>query len=105
MWSLFTQAEHLKEWWGPKGVVIRHAHIEAKPGGRFHYGMEMPHGEMFWGLFVFREVAKPQRLLFESSFSDEAGGITRHPLAPTWPQRMMSRFEFVEVGPDKTASR
>lgn len=102
VWSLFTEADHMKAWWGPKGATIRQAHIDARPGGRFHYGMEMPNKEIFWGLFVFREVAKPDRLIFESSFSDEAGGVTRHPLAPTWPLRMMSRFDFIDAGPGKT---
>jgi hypothetical protein len=32
-----------------------------------------------WGKFVFREITPPERMVFIDSFSDEAGGITRHP--------------------------
>ncbi len=83
VWSLFTDVEHLKHWWGPKGVTIRKARIDARAGGRFHYGMEMPNGEMFWGLFVFREVAKPTGSS-SRTHSRRGGGVTRHPMAPTW---------------------
>jgi len=34
--------------------------------------------------------------VFINFFSDEAGGITRHPMAPTWPLRMLSSFRLDE---------
>jgi uncharacterized protein YndB with AHSA1/START domain len=37
-----------------------------------------------------------------SSFSDEAGGTTRHPMAPVWPLEMLSTFTFEEVPGGKT---
>jgi uncharacterized protein YndB with AHSA1/START domain len=49
-----------------------------------------------WGKFVYREIVPPQRMVLVNSFSDEAGGITRHPLSPTWPQEMLSTFLFEE---------
>ena len=33
-----------------------------------------------------------------NSFSDEACGITRHPMSPTWPLEMLSTFTFEDVG-------
>jgi uncharacterized protein YndB with AHSA1/START domain len=37
-----------------------------------------------------------------NSFSDEAGGIARHPMAPTWPLEMLSIFTFEEEPGGKT---
>lgn len=48
-----------------------------------------------WGKWVYREVVKPERLVFIVSFSDEAGGTVRHPLAPDWPLQTLSRITFV----------
>jgi len=98
VWQLFTQAEHLKQWWGPKGFAVTHASIDAAPGGRFHYGLRSANGDPIWGLFVFREVTAPERLVFINSFSDENGGVTRHPLSQTWPLELSSRFEFEDLG-------
>ena len=51
-----------------------------------------------YGLFVYREITPPERLVFISSFSDENGGLTRHPMAQTWPIEMLSTFAFEDVG-------
>jgi uncharacterized protein YndB with AHSA1/START domain len=49
-----------------------------------------------WGKWVFREIVRPERLVFVASFSDEAGGVTRHPWAPDWPQKTLSTLRFDE---------
>jgi len=41
-------------------------------------------------------------LVFINSFSDESGGVTRHPGGPTWPLEMLSTFTFEEVPGGKT---
>lgn len=98
VWKAFTEAERLKHWWGPKGFIVIASTMDLRPGGTYHYGMKAPNGATMWGKFVFREIVAPERLVFISSFSDEAGGITRHPMAPTWPLESLSTFTFDEVG-------
>jgi uncharacterized protein YndB with AHSA1/START domain len=96
LWQCFTDPERMKQWWGPKGVKIRASKMDLRVGGTYHYGMETPDGKVMWGKFVYREITPPQRLVFINSFSDEAGGLTRHPLSPTWPLQMLSTFTFEE---------
>lgn len=96
MFKLWTDPDQLKHWWGPKGYTVRSAKVELKPGGLFHYCLESPEGAEMWGKFAFREVAKPKRLVFVTSFSDAVGGITKHPLVPNWPREVMSRVTMVE---------
>ncbi|HWW02105.1 MAG TPA: SRPBCC domain-containing protein [Candidatus Acidoferrum sp.] len=97
VWHAWTEREHM-QWWGPKGVTIHHAKLELRPGGTFHYCMRTPDGRDMWGKWVIREVAKPERLVFVNSFSDEAGGLTRHPMSPTWPLETLSTVTFAEEG-------
>lgn len=96
VWKLFTQAEHLQHWWGPKGMALTVAKLEVKPGGIFLYTMTAPNGFKMWGKFVYREIAPPERLIFVVSFSDENGGIARHPMAPNWPLEMLNVMTFTE---------
>jgi uncharacterized protein YndB with AHSA1/START domain len=49
-----------------------------------------------WGKFVYREIVPPQKLVVVSSFSDEDGGVTRHPLHATWPLEMLTTTTLVE---------
>ena len=97
VWQCFTQPERMQQWWGPKGVKIRASKMDLRVGGTYHYGMETPDGKIMWGRMVYREITPPERLVFINSFSDEAGGLSRHPLAPTWPLEMLSTFTFEDI--------
>ncbi len=98
VWKVFTERDHLMNWWGPKGFKMLAGNLDLKPGGTFHYGMQAPDGSEMWGKWVFREIVKPERLVFVSSFSDKDGGLTRHPMAPTWPIEMLGTATFIDQG-------
>jgi len=98
VFACFTEPERMKEWWGPKGFKVIAAKMDLKPGGFYHYGLRAPDGSAMWGKFIYREINKPSRIVLVSSFSDEAGNITRHPMAPIWPLQMLSTFTFETEG-------
>ena len=94
VWKAWTEAERLKQWWGPKGFTVSHCTVDLRPGGVMHYCLRSPDGQDMWGKFVYREIVKPEKLVFVVSFSDEKGGITRHPMSPDWPREMLSTVTF-----------
>jgi uncharacterized protein YndB with AHSA1/START domain len=102
VWKVFTDPERMRQWWGPKGFKVIASKMDLRPGGTYHYGLEAPDGKPMWGKFVYREITPPERMVFISSFSDEAGGVTRHPMAPNWPLEMLSTFTFEELEGGKT---
>lgn len=102
VWQCFTDPERMKQWWGPKGFKVIASKMDLRAGGTYHYGMTTPNGTPMWGLFTYREVVPRERLVFINSFSDEAGGVTRHPMAPTWPLQMLSTFTFEDASDGKT---
>jgi uncharacterized glyoxalase superfamily protein PhnB/uncharacterized protein YndB with AHSA1/START domain len=102
LWDCFTDVERMKQWWGPKGVSITHATMDLRPGGTFHYCMRTPDGNEMWGRQVYREIAPPERIVLVNSFSDEQGGLSRHPLAPSWPIELLSTFTFAAEGPRRS---
>lgn len=93
VWKTWTEREHM-QWWGPKGVTLHHAKLDLRPGGLFHYCMRTPDGRDMWGRWVIREVVKPEKLVFINSFSDEAGGLIRHPMSANWPLELLSTITF-----------
>src|SRR4051812_23991288 len=98
VWKAFTEPALMKQWWGPKGFTVIASNMDLRPGGTYHYGMRAPDGSAMWGKFVYQEISPPERMVLINSFSDEAGGITRHPMASTWPLEMLSTFTFEDVG-------
>lgn len=96
VWRAWTDPEHLLRWFGPPGCRISIAKMDLRPGGVFHYGMHVPDGSTMWGKWTFVEIDAPRRLVVIVSFSDEDGGITTHPMSPTWPRETLSRTTFEE---------
>lgn len=96
MFKVWTDPAHMQRWWGPKDFKVIHSRMDLRPGGSYHYGMKAPDGGTMWGKFVYREIVKPERIVFVDSFSDENGGITRHPMNPSWPLEMLSTITFTE---------
>jgi uncharacterized protein YndB with AHSA1/START domain len=94
VWKAFTEPERMREWWGPKGYKVLVSNMDFRVGGTYHYGMQSPEGESMWGKFNYLEIDEPNRMVFIDYFSDENGGITRHPLSPTWPLQLKTTFTF-----------
>src|SRR5207237_10729960 len=78
--------------------------LDCGPGGMFYYCMRSQDGKEMWGKVVYREIAAPERIVAVNSFSDEAGGMTRHPMSPTWPREMLSRFTLTAQGGKTTVT-
>ena len=102
VWKCFTEPQHMKEWWGPKGSTIVASKMDLRVGGTYHGAMRSPDGTVMWAKFVYREIAAPERLVWEHWFSDEAGGLTRHPLSPTWPLKLLTTVTFDDASGGKT---
>lgn len=76
----FTEAEHLKHWWGPKGWTLPVCKLDFRPGGVWHYCMRCEdknqgdfYGMESWGKAVFREIEAPERIVYVDYFSDAEG--------------------------------
>jgi uncharacterized protein YndB with AHSA1/START domain len=102
LWTCFTEPERMKQWWGPKGFTVLSSKMDLRVGGTYHYGMKTPDGAPMWGLFTYREIVPKEKLVFVNSFSDENRGVTRHPMAPTWPLTLLTTFTFEDAPGGKT---
>ena len=101
VFGAFTQAEHLRQWWGPRGWDITHCTVDLRPGGRWHYCMKCTdqaqdgfYGMESWGLGIYDQIEAPQRLVYTDYFSDPSGTVnTAMPSS-----RTALTFEDVEGG-------
>ena len=93
----WTEAGHLRHWFGPKGSEVVHCTCDLRPGGAMHYALRVAGGGVMWARWIFREIVPPERLVFVSSFSDEEGGVTRAPFFDGgWPLETLSTLTFAE---------
>jgi uncharacterized protein YndB with AHSA1/START domain len=96
IWKAFTEPERLQHWFGPKGSTIVASKMELRVGGTYLGAMRDGEGRVMWAKFVYREIVPPERLSWEHSFSDQNGGLTRHPLSPTWPLKLLTTVTLTE---------
>jgi uncharacterized protein YndB with AHSA1/START domain len=82
VFDAWTDAKHMKEWWGPTDFTNPVCEIDARPGGAIRIDMRGPAGTPYDAVFpmtgFFEEVVRPSRLVFtESAFfgDDESPGI------------------------------
>jgi uncharacterized protein YndB with AHSA1/START domain len=96
VWAAWTDPKHLLHWWGPKGFTVIHCEVDLRPGGTMHYGLGMPAGGEMWGKWVYREVVRPERLVFIASFSDKDANIAKPPFPIDWPLETLSTLTLTE---------
>jgi uncharacterized protein YndB with AHSA1/START domain len=74
VFKVWTQPEHVAQWFGPKGWTLPVFEIDLRPGGVTRYCMRHSEtGEESWGKSEFREVVPPERLVYSDWFADAAG--------------------------------
>lgn len=96
VFQAWTNAEHLAHWWGPIGMKLDVLSLDVRPQGMFHFRMTSPDGDMMWSKFIYQEILSPEKLVYEQSFSDEAGNTTRGPFSTTWPLRVLNTITLHE---------
>ncbi|MCU0429320.1 MAG: SRPBCC domain-containing protein [Cytophagaceae bacterium] len=80
VWSAWTQAEILDQWWAPKPYRTETKSMNFSVGGRWHYSMVSPQGERHWCLFEYESIEKEQSYSGLDAFCDEQANIqTGHP--------------------------
>ena len=97
VFQAWTEPDRLAQWMSPKGFATISTNLDFRAGGTYHYGLRAPNGTDMWGKWTFREIVRPQKLVFTSTFSDEHGGLTRHPFSATWPMEMLTTVLFEET--------
>lgn len=96
VFKAFTESEHLKNWWGPKGWTFAVSESDFRPGGVFHYSQKPADGSVMWVKFVYSEISAPEKIIYTSFFSDEKGDIVRAPFNKNWPMETLNTFTFIE---------
>ncbi|AKG36766.1 SRPBCC domain-containing protein [Paenibacillus durus] len=83
VFKAFSEAEHLKHWWGPRGWTLPVCTIDFRPGGVWHYCMKCVdekqgdfYGMESWGKAVYQDIVEPEKIVYTDYFSDAEGNIT-----------------------------
>lgn len=99
VFKAWTDPEHMKHWWGPKGFTIPFCKSDLRPGGRVHFCMRSPEGQDIWCAGVYQEIVEPERVVCTSFFSDVEGNLVQpadYGLPADWPAETLFTVTFEE---------
>lgn len=96
VFDTMTKTEHLQKWWGPQGCTIEVVKHEPRAGGVFHYCMHFGPGVEMFGKFQYRELTRPEKIVFVNGFADAEGNPIRYAMSPTWPVEVLNTVTLVE---------
>ena len=72
VWSVFTNPEHVRHWYGGHGFENPVCEMDVRPGGVWTHVMRVPDGTELNLSFVFVEVEAPEKLVWKHSHYDTA---------------------------------
>jgi uncharacterized protein YndB with AHSA1/START domain len=117
VFEAWTKAEHLSQWFGPKGFLIESGECDIRIGGMWRFVMVAPDGTRFSNRMVFLKIVVPELLVIDHgsdvdndsgrfrvtvTFDEQSDGktvITLRQLHPTQEQRKATiGFGAVELG-------
>jgi uncharacterized protein YndB with AHSA1/START domain len=102
MFEMWTNPKHFSQWLAPTGFTMEFVRADIKTGGSTFYYMSGPGGMRMYGRANYIEIRKPDFLRYTQQFCDENESISRHPMAPTWPETMLTTVKLTEEGPERT---
>lgn len=100
VWEVWTQQEHIAQWWGPRGFTTRVEKLDLRPGGQSVYIMIGPDGKEYPGQGVFKEIVPLERIIATDDFGEDFKAATDIDL----PQGIVTTTIFEDIGDaqDKT---
>lgn len=102
MYEVWTKAEHFSKWLPPTGFTMTFMRADLREGGSTFYQMTNGSSVTMYGRAFYLEMSKPHRLVYTQQFCDEHENVSRHPMAPTWPETMQTTVEFTAEGENRT---
>ena len=97
VWEAMTNPLHVVNWWGPRGVSTTIEEMDVRPGGVWKHVMHGPDGVNYPNKSIFKEVVKPERIIYSHGGGRENGPGAS--FVATW------TFDAVETGKTKVTIR
>lgn len=102
MFEMWTKPEHFSQWLPPTGLEMQFIRADIRPGGSSFFSMSGNGGVKFHGRAEYLKIERPDCIVYTQQFCDENEKVSRHPMAPTWPETMLTVVKLTEEGSDRT---
>jgi len=102
MFEAWTDPKRFSEWLAPTGFQMKFIKADIKTGGSTFYSMSNNKDVTMYGKAEYLAIERPRRIVYTQQFCDQNGKVSRHPMAPTWPETMLTTVRLAEEEPGQT---
>ena len=82
VWEAWTDPKQVVKWWGPTGFTTTIEKMDLRPGGVWLHTMRGPDGTEYPNKSVFKEIVKPERIVYTHGGGTE--GVKSVSFESTW---------------------
>ena len=75
LFKMWTDPNHMAQWWGPHGFTNPVCNLDVRAGGAIRIDMRGPEGTVYPMTGTFREIVRPERLVFTAEALDQSGTV------------------------------
>lgn len=97
VWSAWTTAEILDQWWAPKPYKNQTKSMDCRSGGTWLYCMISPENHAHWCRFDYNEVVPYDYYNGKDAFCDEDGNVNPHMPSNHWHNKFLTKGEHTLV--------
>lgn len=65
VWKVFTEPEHIKNWWGPSGFSNTISEMNVEPNGAWEFVMHSPDGTDYKNKHIYHEIVKHNKIVLD----------------------------------------
>jgi uncharacterized protein YndB with AHSA1/START domain len=87
VFSVWTDPNHLGQWWGPSGFTTTTSSFDMRPGGVWRFVMHGPDGRDYQNRITFEEIVPPERIVYRHGGDEEVE-----------PVRFTTTVSFQDIG-------
>ncbi len=99
VWRAWTDPEYFQRWWGPKDFTSPVCRMDLRVGGKYLWCMRSSDGKDYYTTGVFKEIVKPERIVYTDCFADQDGNVVsaeHYGLPPGFPLESYVYVTLVE---------
>ena len=64
VFQMWTNRDHISNWWGPRGFTTTTYEMDVRPGGVWRFTMHGPDGRNYENKIIYREIVSPERISY-----------------------------------------
>jgi len=97
VFDAWTKPDRMMEWMGPRGFTCPFCTVDLHVGGSCFFSLRSPDGVDFWNKSIYKEIIRPEKLVYLDSFADSEGTIvpaSYYGITDEWPLQALVTVTF-----------